>query len=88
MAAITPSSVLRENAGSMTLHIATFAATADSGDTWASAIAHIIGFWANGADTPTVQTVEGIDVALSSSTFTFYPGEADRGIMLYVLSKS
>ena len=87
MAAITPSSVLRENAGSTTLHIATFAATVDDDDTWASAISHIVGYWANGTDDPT-QTKEAIDVSLSTSTFTFRCGEDNRGIMLYVLSKS
>ena len=88
MAAITPTAVLKENAGSMTLHIATFAATADDGDSWASAIQHIIGYWVNGTDDPSAQASTGIDVALSTSTFTFSIGEANRGFMLYVLSKS
>ena len=88
MAAITPTAVLKENAGSMTLHIATFAATADDGDTWASAIEHIVGYWANGTDDPTAQQSTGIDVSLSGSTFTFSIGEANRSLMLYVLSKS
>ena len=87
MAAITPTTVLRENAGSLTLHIATFAATADDNDTYASGIESIVGYWANGTDDPT-QTKEGIDVSLSGSTFTFRTGEADRGIMLYVLSQT
>jgi len=88
MAAITPTGVLRENAGSTTLHIATFAATADDGDTWASSIPHILGYWANGTDTPTAQASTGIDLYLSGSTFTLTTGEANRGLMIYVLSKS
>jgi len=88
MAAITPSSVYKENAGSMTLHIATFAGTADDGDTWASSIPHVIGYWANGTDDPTTQASAGVDVALSGTTFTFSLGESDRSFMLYVLSKS
>jgi len=88
MAAITPTGVLLENAGSTTFHIATFAATVDDGDTWASSIEHIVGYWGNCTDTPTTQTSEGVDVALSGSTFTFSLGEANRGIMLYVLSKT
>ena len=87
MAAITPTTVLKESGGSMTIHIATFAATADSGDTWDSGIAHIVGYWANRTDDPT-QTKEGVDVVESSDTFTFYTGEDNCGIMLYVLSKS
>jgi hypothetical protein len=86
MAARTPT-VLRESVGSMTLHIATFTAV-DNLDTWASAIQHIKGWWSNGTDTPTTQTSEGVDVSLSTTTFTFGTGEADRAVMLCVLSKT
>jgi hypothetical protein len=87
MAAITPTLHVIENAGSKVLHIATFAATADDGDTWASGLSGIVGYWANGTDDPT-QTKEGIDVSEASGTFTFNLGEDNRGIMLYVLSNA
>lgn len=88
MAAKTPDSVIRESAGSMTLHIATFSTNdIDDGDTWASGIQEIVGYWANGTDDPT-QTKEGIDMSVSSSTFTFYTGEDNRTGLVYVLSRT
>jgi len=88
MAAKTPDSVLRESTGSLTLHIAVFSTNdIDDGDTYASGIKEIVGYWANGTDDPT-QTKEGIDVSLSSSTFTFNTGENDRTGILYVLSRT
>ena len=87
MAAVTPTLHLIENAGSRVLHIATFAATTDNDDSWASGITGIVGYWANGTDDPT-QEKEGIDVSESSGTFTFRTGEDNRSIMLYVLSNS
>lgn len=85
MAAITPSTHYTENAGSKMLHIAAFAGTADDGDTWASGLSGITGYWANGTDDPT-QTKEGIGVSESSGTFTFNTGEDNRAFTLYVLS--
>ena len=85
MAAITPTLHQVESAGSLFLHIATFAATADNDDSWASGITGVVGYWANGTDDPT-QTKEGIDVSFSGTTFTFRTGEDNRGIMLYVLA--
>lgn len=87
MGAITPTSVVRESLGSLTLHIATFADTADDDDTWASGLPNVVGYWANGTDDPT-QEKEGVDVSESSGTFTFHTGEDNRGIMLYVLSRT
>ena len=85
MGAITPSATLRENAGSVLLHIFTFAATADDGDTYASGISDVVGWWGNCTDTPTGH--EGIDISESAGTFTFNLGENDRSFMLYVLSE-
>ena len=88
MAAVTPTSVYKENAGSMTIHIATFANTTDNGDTWDSNISHIVGYWANATDDPTTTASVGVALAESSDTFTFGLGEANRSVMVYVLSKS
>ena len=87
MGAITPSATLRENAGSVLLHIFTFAATADDGDTYASGISDVVGFWGNCTDDPTGAANNGIDISESSGTFTFNLGEDDRSFMLYVLSE-
>jgi len=88
MAAKTPDSIYRESAGSLTMHIAKFSTNdMDDGDTWASGIAEIVGYWANGTDDPT-QGKEGIDVSLSGTTFTFNTAEADRTGILYVLSRT
>lgn len=88
MAAVTPSSVYKENAGSMTLHIATFAATTDNGDTWDSNIEHIVGYWINATDSPTSAASCGSSLSESSDTFTISLGENNRSVMVYVLSKS
>ena len=85
MGAITPTSLIRENAGSKNLLIATFAATADDGDTWASGLSEVTGYWANATDDPTGH--QKIDVSVSSGTFTFNIGEDDRSFMLYVLTR-
>ena len=88
MAAKTPDSIQQESLGSLKLIIATFSTNdIDDTDTWASGIQGIVGYWANATDDPT-QAKEGIDVALSTSTFTFSTGEDNRTGMVYVLAKS
>lgn len=87
MAAITPSSLVRESSGSLTQFFATFAGTADDGDTWASGLgSNVVGFSAVGTDDPT-QTKEGIDVSESSGTFTFNLGEDNRSFILTVWAR-
>lgn len=87
MAAITPSSLIRESSGSTTLFIAKFASTADATDTWASAIPGIVGWLATATDAPGTQTNAGIAVALSGSTFTFTPDEDNQGFNLLVWAR-
>jgi len=86
MAAKTPSAVLRESVGSLTLQIATFS-DIDNGDTWASGIQGIVGAWGSGTDVPT-QGTEGIDIGVSGSTLTFSTGEDNRAGKIFVLYKS
>ena len=89
MAPITPSTILEESSGSLKLHIATFAATVDDSDTYASGLGtQVVGYWGNCTDDPSTATLNGIDVSLSSGTFTFHTAEDNRGIMLYILSKT
>jgi len=85
--AVTPTLVLRENAGSTMLHIATFAGTTDDGDTYVSGISDVVGFWGNCTDDSTGATYNGVDISESSGTFTFNLGEDNRSLMLYVLSE-
>lgn len=84
MGSVTPSSVTQYNSGSFNLLVCPFADTTDDGDTWASGLETVLGFWANGTDDPT-QTKEGIDVSESSGTFTFSLGEDNRSFTLYVM---
>ena len=87
MAAGTVSRVDRESVGSLTLHIVTFSSLADT-NTYASAIPGIVGYWCNsGYDEGTVGD-EGVNVSLSSSTFTFNLKTTSTDAKLYVLSKS
>lgn len=85
MAAITPTSVRRENIGSVNLLICAFAGTADDDDTWASGLDSVLGYWACRTDDPT-QGTEGIGMSVSSGTFTFYLGEDNAAFTLYVLT--
>jgi len=88
MAVVTPSTTYRESLGSLTLTIAKFASTTDTGDTWASAIEGIVAWWAIQTDAPGTQTNAGVAVAESSKTFTIYPDEDNQAITLFVVSKS
>ncbi len=85
-AADTDGSIVRESLGSLTLFIQKFS-DIDDGETFASGLPNVIGFWANGTDDPT-QGVEGIDVSESSGTFTFNIGEDSRTATLYILSRT
>lgn len=88
MAAITPSTLIRESSGSLTMYIATFADTADDGDTWASGLgSNVVSYCAVGTDDPT-QAKEGIDVSNSSGTFTFNLGEDNRSFILTVWART
>ena len=87
MGAVTPSATLRESVGSVLLHIFTFAATTDDGDTYASGISDVVGCWGNCTDDSTGADYNGVDITESSGTFTFRLGEDDRSLMLYVLSE-
>ena len=84
----TPSTLLRENADSLTLYIATFGSTAD-GVTWDTGLgSNIVGFWGNSITNGT-QPKEGVDISNSSGTLTFNLGETKgSGIMVYVLARS
>ena len=95
MAAKTPETIIRENLGSLTLTIATFAGATtlnslDTSDTWASGIPNTVGFWAVGTDSPTTNT-EGIDMNLTTVAtggFTFYTGSENRNAKVYVLARN
>lgn len=84
MAAITPTSLIRESSGSLTMFVAKFAATADATDTWASAIPGIVGWLATATETPGSQTNSGVAASLSGSTFTFTPDEDNQSFNLIV----
>lgn len=93
MAAKTPTTIKRENLGSLNLVIAHFDGTVasndlDDGDTWASGLTGIVAFWTGHQDNPTTQASVGIAVTESSGTFTFYPAEDDALGKLFVLVRS
>lgn len=93
MAAITPSTIKRDSAGSNTLFTLSFT-DIDDGDTYDSYIASVVSYWINASDNPT-QKAEGIDAKHeqnlygtdNTSRFTFYAGEDNRVANLYVLAK-
>lgn len=88
MAAVTPSATYRESVGSLTLTIATFAATVDNGDTWASGIQGILGVWITGTDAPGTQTNIGSGASFSGATVTLRLAEDNSACTLFVVSKS
>lgn len=78
---------IRESSGSLTMHIVNSASVAD-GDTYASGLGtNVVGFWANGATDEGTAGDEGINVANSSGTFTFYL-KTTGAVTLYILSRS
>lgn len=88
MAAQTAASTTRESVGSLTLHIFTFSSVT-TGDTFASGLPNVIGFWATGtANVGTGTNLAGVNVTNSSGTFTFSGSITALAMTLYVVSKS
>lgn len=83
MAVKTPTSVLRESVGSTQYSKAIFS-DIDNGDTYASGLTGVVGYWVNGTDDPGTTTFNRIEASESSGTFTFYTGEANRTGELYI----
>jgi hypothetical protein len=77
MAAKTPSSIIRESAGSLTSHIATFA-DIDNGDTWASGVPGIVFAVADNL----------VGVTVSGTTLTFTASADNLAVKALLLSKS
>jgi hypothetical protein len=88
MAAVTPTSVKQISVGSTKGIIASFAATTDDADTWASAIDDIVFVSATQADTAGTQASTGAGASFSGSTVTFHLGEDNSAVELLVLSGS
>lgn len=88
MAAVTPTSTIRESFGSLTAHIAVFANTTDDADTWASGIPGIIGVFASQEDTAGTQAATGAGASFSGSTITFHLGEDNSAVRLLVVCRS
>lgn len=76
MAAKTPNSVWRENAGSENMIVASFTSTTlDDGDTWTQTVPGYTSHDFQQKNNPSTQAAAGVSVAYSSGVFTFYPGE-------------
>ena len=94
MAERTHSAVDTQSMGNLRLSIVTFT-DIDDGDTYDSGIPAAISYWANGIDNPT-RNRETVGVSYSPDTvgtlndgrFTFNVSEANREVMLYVLSRT
>lgn len=88
MAALTAATTIRENVGSLTLHIFTFTAVTGA-DTFASGLPNVIAYWAGGNNAGgTTTTGNGVNVLNSSGTFTFQVGFATEPVTFFVLSKT
>ena len=87
MAAITVATnyPIRESLGSLTLHIVRSTSVAD-GDTYASGLPNVVGYWANGEASETAGD-EGINMTESLGTFTFNL-KTTGAVNLYVLSRT
>lgn len=91
MAAITPSNLYIENAGSLTFYIAEFPDSTDNGDTWASGATGIVSVMACTADNPATQTNVGAGAALttaSTGTITLYTGENNGKITVWIMARA
>lgn len=86
MAAVTPTSVKQISVGSLSGIVASFAATTDDADTWASTIPNIVWVSATQADTAGTQAATGAGASFASNgTVTLHIGEDDSAIELLVL---
>lgn len=83
----TLSTTVRESVGSLTLYIFTLTSTADT-NTFASGLgANVVGFWASSSTNEGTAGDEGVNVANSSGTFTFYL-KTTGTVILYVLART
>ena len=88
MAALTASSVIRENVGSLTLHIVDFTAVTGD-DTYASGLGtNVVNQWANLRLAGGSTLVTGVNVTNSSGTFKFQVSVAATPVTLFIVSKS
>jgi len=87
MATLTASSIDRQNNGSLTLHMVSFASVGTGGDTWASGFPTgvVMGYWANattgvlpevggttdGVVVMNTMNVNGVNVGYTDTTGTF-----------------
>jgi hypothetical protein len=87
MAAITPSNIQIESAGSTRMHLATFAVGSSPNDTWASGIDGIVFACAQGIGSATGANVSA---SFSTTTLTFGGGVSvtQPAFVCMVLSKS
>jgi len=87
MSALSAASVIRENVGSLTLHIVNFtAAVAD--DTYASGLGtNVVSFWANSQSMSGSTLNAGCNVKNASGTFTFQ-NNPSAAVNLFIVSKS
>lgn len=88
MAAVTPTSVVRENDGSANLIVAKFTTAINDTDTWTQSIPGYQSHSFVQTNDVTTQTSAGVSVAFSSGVFTFYPGENGATGILTVRVKS
>lgn len=86
MAAATVSTTKRHSVGDLTLFIVTFSSVADT-NTYASGLgSRVVGYWANSVMNEGTQGDEGVNVAESSGTFTFYLKTTSTSLKLYILA--
>lgn len=79
---------IRENLGSLTLHIVNFTAVTGD-DTYASGLGtNVVGFWATENLAGGSTLVCGVNVTNSSGTFKFQVCVAATAVTLYIVSKS
>lgn len=88
MAVQTAATTIRENLGSLTLHIFTFTAVTGA-DTFASGLPNVVGYWAQDTNAGGTTVVDaGINVLNAAGTFTFQPGLAASPVTLFVVSRT
>ncbi len=87
MAALSAATTLTDDSGSETKYTFTFTSV-DDADTFASGLGdRVRSFVYQVTADPTTNTSAGCNVAESSGTFTFYPGEDSLAATLFVLAR-
>lgn len=60
----------------------------DDGDTYASGLKNVVSFWTHDNSNPSTQASVGCAATVSGSTFTLYPAEDNKAVILFIITRA